>query len=94
MPDVVQTLNRFCLLNEKFTNEMVDGALFPELVERYDVQSVPLVFLDEVLFAGGKISVANLTEKIQTMGDMPVEPRTELPAQDVQWSVAGRWHQC
>ena len=49
-PDVVQTLNKFCLLNEKFTNEMVDGALFPELVERYDVQSVPLVFLDEVLF--------------------------------------------
>ena len=82
-PDVVQTLNKFCLLNEKLTNEMVDGALFPELVERYDVQSVPLVFLDEVLFAGGKISVANLTEKIQAMGDMPVEPRTELPTQDV-----------
>ena len=51
-PDVVQTLNKFCLLNERFTNEMVDGALFPELVEQYDVQSVPLVFLDETLFAG------------------------------------------
>ena len=82
-PDVVQTLNKFCLLNERFTNEMVDGALFPELVEQYDVQSVPLVFLDETLFAGGKISVANLTEKIQAMGDMAQEPRRELPTQDV-----------
>ena len=80
---MVQTLNKFCLLNEKFTNEMVDGALFPELVEQYDVQSVPLVFLDKTLFAGGKISVANLTEKIQAMGDMAQEPRRELPTQDV-----------
>ena len=82
-PEVVQTLNKFCLLNDRITNEMVDGALFPEAVEKYDVQSVPLVFLDGEIFAGGKISVSNLTEKIQGISQTPVSAWQDLPTQDV-----------
>ena len=82
-PEVVQTLNKFCLLNHRISNEMVDGSLFPEMVDKYDVQSVPLVFLDDELFAGGKISVSNLTEKIQGISQTPVSAWQDLPTQDV-----------
>ena len=82
-PEVVQTLNKFCLLNSRISNEMVDGSLFPEMVEKYDVQSVPLVFLEDELFAGGKISVSNLIEKIQSISQVPVSAWQDLPTQDV-----------
>ena len=81
-PEVVQTLNKFCLLNSRISNEMVDGSLFPEMVEKYDVQSVPLVFLEDELFAGGKISVSNLIEKIQEISQVPISAWQELPTQD------------
>lgn len=64
-PDVVQALNQFALLNEGISNEMIDGGVFPELVEKHNIQGVPAVFLNGKPFANGKIDTAKLIEKLQ-----------------------------
>ncbi|MEM7469367.1 MAG: alkyl hydroperoxide reductase subunit F [Pseudomonadota bacterium] len=66
-PEVVQTLNAFCTLNENITNEMLDGGLFPDLIEEHNIQGVPTVFLNEQLFANGKIDPAQLLEKLMAL---------------------------
>lgn len=64
-PDVVQSLNQFALLNENISNEMIDGGVFPDLIEQHNIQGVPAVFLNGKPFANGKIDTAKLIEKLQ-----------------------------
>lgn len=64
-PDVVQALNQFALLNDGISNEMIDGGVFPELIEKHNIQGVPAVFLNGKPFANGKIDTAKLIEKLQ-----------------------------
>ena len=56
-PDVVQALNQMCLLNPGISHEMIDGGLYPELVQERGIQGVPAVFLDGLEFANGKLDV-------------------------------------
>ena len=39
-PDVVQALNQFATLSEKVSSEMIDGALFPDLVAQKKISKV------------------------------------------------------
>ena len=86
-PDVVQALNQFALLNPNISSEMLDGGLFPELIEEREIQGVPTVFLNGELFANGKVDAAALLDKL-----IEVEPeitqaaaasQPALPLQDV-----------
>jgi len=84
-PDVVQALNQFALLNPNISSEMLDGGLFPEIIEERDIQGVPTVFLNGEMFANGKVDAAQLLDKliefepaITQAADQP-----ELPLQDV-----------
>lgn len=84
-PDVVQALNQFALLNPVISSEMIDGGLFPALVEERDIQGVPTVYLNGELFANGKVDAAQLIDKlierdpaITASADQP-----QLPLQDV-----------
>jgi len=43
-PDVVQALNQFAVLNPLISAEMIDGGIFPELIEENDIQGVPSVY--------------------------------------------------
>ncbi len=63
-PDVVQTLNSLALVNEGISHEMIDGALFPEFVEKHGVQGVPAVFLNGEPFASGKIDAAQIIDRM------------------------------
>ena len=45
-PEVVQTLNQFAVLNPRISSEMIDGGLYPDLIEDRNIQGVPTVFLD------------------------------------------------
>lgn len=91
-PDVVQALNQFALLNDGISNEMIDGALFQELVDANNIQGVPAVFLNGKPFANGKIDTAKLLEKLQEQfpdllsGEVDSE---ELEQQDVTIIGAG-----
>lgn len=85
-PDVVQALNQMCLLNAGIRHEMIDGGLFPELVEERKIQGVPAVFLDGREFANGKLDVGQIVEKVLAL--LPADavdtaPATGLPEQDV-----------
>lgn len=63
-PDVVQALNQFALLNPKISSEMLDGGVFPEEVEKRNIQGVPAVFLNGEPFANGKVDTAKLVDKL------------------------------
>ncbi len=87
-PDVVQSLNQFALLNDNISNEMLDGGLFPELIEARNVQGVPAVFLNGEPFANGKIDTAQLLDKLlqrypQLAQAGEGENVQQLPLQDV-----------
>ncbi|MBN7797225.1 alkyl hydroperoxide reductase subunit F [Parahaliea mediterranea] len=86
-PDVVQSLNQFALLNANIGSEMLDGGLYPELVEARNIQGVPAVFLNGEPFANGKIDTAQLLDKLTArypaLTQATDEPQSTLPQQDV-----------
>lgn len=85
-PDVVQALNQFALLNPLIRTEMIDGGLYPELIEQRNIQGVPSVYLNGELFANGKIDTAQLLDKLMEkypeLSNTPDNTET-LPLQDV-----------
>ncbi len=87
-PDVVQSLNQFALLNEHISSEMLDGGLYPALIEERNIQGVPAVFLNGEPFANGKIDTAQLLDKLiarypQLAQAAEGESVQQLPLQDV-----------
>lgn len=85
-PDVVQALNQFALLNPGITSEMIDGALFPEEVEKRTIQGVPTVYLNGELFLNGKVESAAILTKLLEKYPEPnanIERSRSLPLQDV-----------
>ena len=60
-PDAVQALHQFALLNDNVSAEMIDGGLYPELIEQRDIQGVPSVYLNGELFANGKVDTAKMS---------------------------------
>ncbi len=88
-PDVVQSLNKFALLNRNISSEMIDGGLYPELIKHRDIQGVPSVYLNGELFANGKIDTAQLVDKLvakypEVVAKQQADSVSEqLPLQDV-----------
>lgn len=84
-PDVVQALNQFALLNDNISCEMIDGGLYPTLIEERDIQGVPSVYLNGELFANGKVDAAALVDRLLELypGIARMAEHTRLPLQDV-----------
>jgi alkyl hydroperoxide reductase subunit F len=85
-PDVVQALNQFALLNPNISSEMIDGGLYPELIEQNNIQGVPTVLLNGQVFANGKVDTAVLVSKLQEFEPelaSKAQPAEQLPLQDV-----------
>lgn len=83
-PDVVQNLNQFALISNNITNHTIDGNLYPKLVKKRDVQSVPSVFVEGEMVASGRISTANIIKKLVEKGLIRTKPKkSKLPIQDV-----------
>ena len=84
-PDVVQALNQFSSINPLISSEMIDGGLFPELIEDRNIQGVPTVFLNGDIFANGKIDPSTLVDRLldRVPSDEPIHLKSELPLQDV-----------
>lgn len=90
-PDVVQSLNQFALINDDITSEMIDGGLYPSLIEERKIQGVPSVYLNGELFANGKIDTAQLVDKLIERFPYVVnaDEAEQLPLQDVTVIGAG-----
>lgn len=65
-PDVVQALNTMSALNENIEHEMIDGALFQDLVNEKQVMAVPAIFLNGVQFGSGRMSLEEIVSKLDT----------------------------
>ncbi len=81
-PDVVQVLNQFALLNPLIKTEMIDGGLYPKLIEDRSIQGVPSVYLNGEVFANGKIDQAVLLEKL--IQKYPISVKADKPALPLQ----------
>lgn len=84
-PEVVQALNQFTLLNPNINSEMIDGGLFQEMINDRDIQGVPSVYLNGELFANGKVTAAELIEKLIELSPTIGQPedQNQFPLQDV-----------
>ena len=82
-PDVVQTLNQFAIINPNIKTEMIDGGLYPGLIESRGIQGVPSVYLNGEVFANGKIETAQLIEKLSAFAPKQNNIESVLPTQDV-----------
>lgn len=67
-PDVVQALNLMAVLNPNVTHEMIDGALFQELVDKYQIMAVPTIILNGEVFGSGRMTVEEIIAKVDTNG--------------------------
>ncbi|NMH65959.1 alkyl hydroperoxide reductase subunit F [Shewanella salipaludis] len=65
-PDVVQALNMMAAINPNITNVMIDGALFQDEVNERNIMAVPSVYLNGEPFAQGRISLAEILNKLDT----------------------------
>ena len=74
-PDVVQMLNKFAVMNENISAEMIDGGLFPEEIESKKIQGVPCVYLNGELFLNGRVDSSRIAKKL-------LEVYPELLAED------------
>jgi alkyl hydroperoxide reductase subunit F len=83
-PDVVQAMNQFALLNDNINSEMIDGAVYPDLVDQNKIQGVPTVFLNGEVFASGKVEIANIIEKLGKVSPEILEADNDAPALPVQ----------
>ena len=84
-PDVVQAVNQFATINPNISSETIDGGVYPELIEKNNIQGVPTVFLNGEVFANGKVDTAQLIDKLmQKYPDITkAAKQEELPLQDV-----------
>jgi alkyl hydroperoxide reductase subunit F len=83
-PDVVQAANQFALLNANISAEMIDGGLYQDTIAERDIQGVPSVYLNGELFANGKVTAAELIEKLRQRDPSIAQNNTEsMPLQDV-----------
>ncbi|SDT95205.1 alkyl hydroperoxide reductase subunit F [Halopseudomonas salegens] len=65
-PDVVQALNLMATLNPNITHVMIDGALFQDEVEERQIMAVPSVFLNGESFGSGRMTLAEIVNKIDS----------------------------
>ena len=65
-PDVVQALNLMAVLNPNVQHEMIDGALFQDLVDQYQIMAVPTVILNGEVFGSGRMTVEEIIAKVDT----------------------------
>ncbi|MDY6829117.1 MAG: alkyl hydroperoxide reductase subunit F [Pseudomonadota bacterium] len=84
-PEVVQALNQFALLNPNIRTEMIDGGLFQDIIAERDIQGVPIVYLNGEVFANGKVTAAELIDRLVERYPQIAEsaPTARLPLQDV-----------
>lgn len=71
-PEVVQALNQVALLNPLVSHEMIDGGLFPEIIEERKIMGVPAIYLNGKPFGNGKMEISEIIEKIKEQVPMDI----------------------
>lgn len=66
-PEVAQSLNIIALVNKDIENEVIDGAVVPQLVEELNIQSVPTVYAGDKVLSVGRSSLGDLLDKLEDL---------------------------
>jgi alkyl hydroperoxide reductase subunit F len=65
-PEVVQSFNMMSAINPRIKTTMIDGAAFQDEVKSRDIMAVPSVFVNGELFGQGRMSLAEILNKVDT----------------------------
>lgn len=65
-PDVIQALNLMAARNPHIHHQAIDGALFPDEVDRLQILAVPNVYLNGEPFSQGRLELDELLAKLDT----------------------------
>ncbi|GAL11497.1 alkyl hydroperoxide reductase protein F [Vibrio astriarenae] len=65
-PEVVQAFNMMSAINPLINATMIDGAAFQDEVKQRDIMAVPSVFINGELFGQGRMSLAEILNKVDT----------------------------
>ncbi|MDG3084999.1 alkyl hydroperoxide reductase subunit F [Vibrio hannami] len=65
-PEVVQAFNMMSAINPLIKTTMIDGAVFQDEVKQRDIMAVPSVFVNGELFGQGRMSLAEILNKVDT----------------------------
>ncbi|WP_114639061.1 alkyl hydroperoxide reductase subunit F [Polynucleobacter necessarius] len=65
-PDVVQALNLMSALNPNIEHEMIDGAIYQNLVDEFQIMAVPTVILNGEVFGQGRMGAEEIIAKLDT----------------------------
>ena len=68
-PDVVQAATLMAIVNPKIQTTVVDGALFQDEVNERQVMAVPMVFMNDAMFASGRMTLEEMVGKLDTRSD-------------------------
>ncbi|WP_121144778.1 alkyl hydroperoxide reductase subunit F [Orbus hercynius] len=71
-PDVVQALNLMAILNPNITHTAIDGGLFQHEVTERNIMGVPAVFLNGQEFSQGRMTLAEIVNKVDTNAEKRV----------------------
>ncbi|MFV0380020.1 MAG: alkyl hydroperoxide reductase subunit F [Anaerorhabdus sp.] len=63
-PDVVQALNLMSVINPNIKHTMIDGGLYKEEVEAKDIMAVPTIYLNNEMFASGRMTIEDILKKL------------------------------
>ncbi|MBN3493975.1 alkyl hydroperoxide reductase subunit F [Vibrio neptunius] len=65
-PEVVQAMNTMSAINPLIKTTMIDGAAFQDEVKSRDIMAVPSVFINGELFGQGRMSLAEILNKVDS----------------------------
>ncbi|PMK05713.1 alkyl hydroperoxide reductase subunit F [Vibrio splendidus] len=65
-PEVVQAFNMMSAINPLIKTTMIDGAAFQDEVKSRDIMAVPSVFINGELFGQGRMSLAEILNKVDS----------------------------
>jgi glutaredoxin len=73
-PQMVQKLNTLSMADENLQLTVVDGTLFPEMVQTHGIRSVPTILLDDQFRWSGSVSLEELIDTINTRDPISLSP--------------------
>lgn len=79
-PTVVQAINAMSVINPGIRHTAVEGSTFREEVEAKAIQSVPAIFLDGQEWGSGRMTMAEILEKLDSTA--AASAREDLSARD------------
>jgi NADH-dependent peroxiredoxin subunit F len=65
-PDVVQAATLLAIFNPKISSTVIDGGMYQAEVDARQVMAVPMVFMNDSLFASGRMTLEEIVAKLDS----------------------------